>query len=106
MCSSADLVIVPFGNSLDIMSVIGPSLQTLQHHLKSFAGGPKVSTFSLNAFLAVPGSRQFSLGQTVLLQLTVCPCRRFDRLEDVLLRGGHECTEGASIAELLDAVVD
>ena len=44
-------VMVPLGKSLWIMSVMGPSLQTLQHHLKSLAGGPKVSTFSQNPSL-------------------------------------------------------
>src|SRR3990172_3721695 len=31
---------------------IGASLQTLQHHLKSFAGGPKLGRFSQNASFA------------------------------------------------------
>ena len=41
-------VTVPLGKSASMMSVTGPSLQTLQHHLKSLAGGPNVSTLSLN----------------------------------------------------------
>ena len=43
-------VTVPSGNSSAIMSVIGPSLQTLQHQRKSLAGGPKASTLSQNPF--------------------------------------------------------
>ena len=43
-------VTVPSGNSVSIVSVIGPSLQTLQHQRKSFAGGPKASTLSQNPF--------------------------------------------------------
>ena len=43
-------VITPFGYSRSIRSVIGPSLQTLQHHLKSLAGGPNEPTFSQNPF--------------------------------------------------------
>lgn len=39
-------VIVPSEYVPDIRSVTGPSLQTLQHHLKSLAGGPKESTLS------------------------------------------------------------
>lgn len=44
-------VTVPDGKFLSIVSVTGPSLQTLQHHLKSLAGGPNASTLSRNPSL-------------------------------------------------------
>jgi hypothetical protein len=43
-------VMVPSGYLSEIRSVTGPSLQTLQHHLKSLAGGPKESTLSQKPF--------------------------------------------------------
>lgn len=51
-------VMTPFGKSLEMSSVIGPSLQTLQHQRKSFAGGPNTSTLSANPF---PASATWSL---------------------------------------------
>lgn len=51
-------VMVPSGKSRAMRSVMGPSLQTLQHQRKSLAGGPKVSTLSRKA---VPASALWSL---------------------------------------------
>ena len=45
-------VIVPSGNRSSISDETGPSLHTLQHHLKSFAGGPNEGRLSSNALPA------------------------------------------------------
>ena len=56
-------VTVPLGKSLSIVSVTGPSLQTLQHQRKSLAGGPKVSMLSLKP---VPPAARWSLRPFIL----------------------------------------